>query len=163
SKIGLLILVLGFGGVVETAWSVRQNIGFGPQGCRVLAGRFYGPSFTFGAEQTRPVSAATAIGVDNAFGAVTVRAGEAGAGKGGGRSEAAGPPRRRARLRRGGGPLAGGPARTGGGPGRSGPSERGARARRRHDAPHRRPDRAGRLRRGRRRHRPRRPRDPRPA
>jgi DUF4097 and DUF4098 domain-containing protein YvlB len=78
SKIGLLILVLGFGGVVETAWSVRQNIGFGPQGCRVLAGRFYGPSFTFDAEQTQPVAAGTAIEVVNAFGGVTVRAGEAG-------------------------------------------------------------------------------------
>jgi len=78
SKIGLLILVLGFGGAVETAWSVRQNIGFGPQGCRVLAGRFYGSSFTFDAEQTQPVPAGTAIEVVNAFGGVTVRAGDAG-------------------------------------------------------------------------------------
>jgi DUF4097 and DUF4098 domain-containing protein YvlB len=75
SKIGLLILVLGFGGVVETAWSVRRNIGFGPQGCRVLAGRFYGPSFTFDAAQTMPVPAGTAIEVDNSFGGVNVRAG----------------------------------------------------------------------------------------
>lgn len=78
SKIGLLILVLGFGGAVETAWSVRQNIGFGPQGCRVLAGRFYGSSFTFDAEQTQPVPAGTAIEVVNAFGGVTVRAGDPG-------------------------------------------------------------------------------------
>jgi len=78
SKIGLLLVVLGFGGVVETAWSVRQNIGFGPQGCRVLAGRFYGPSFTFDAQQTMPVPAATTIEVDNAFGGVDVRAGEPG-------------------------------------------------------------------------------------
>jgi DUF4097 and DUF4098 domain-containing protein YvlB len=78
SKIGLLLLVLGFGGVVETAWNVRQNIGFGPQGCRVLAGRFYGSSFTFDAAQTVPVPAGTAIEVDNAFGGVTVRAGEPG-------------------------------------------------------------------------------------
>ena len=78
SKIGLLILVLGFGGAVETAWSVRQNIGFGPQGCRVLAGRFYGSSFTFDAEQSRPVPAGTAIEVVNAFGGVTVRAGDPG-------------------------------------------------------------------------------------
>ena len=66
SKIGLLILVLGFGGVVETAWGVRQNIGFGPQGCRVLAGRFFGPSYTFDAEQIQPVPAGTAIEVVNA-------------------------------------------------------------------------------------------------
>jgi DUF4097 and DUF4098 domain-containing protein YvlB len=78
SKIGLLLLVLGFGGFVETAWNVRQNIGFGPQGCRVLAGRFYGSSFTFDAAQTVPVPAGTAIEVDNAFGGVTVRAGEPG-------------------------------------------------------------------------------------
>ncbi|PYQ11479.1 MAG: hypothetical protein DMF80_21565 [Acidobacteria bacterium] len=78
SKIGLLILVLGFGGAIETAWSVRQNIGFGPQGCRVLAGRYYGPSFSFGADHTQPVSAGTGIEVDNAFGAVIVRAGEPG-------------------------------------------------------------------------------------
>jgi DUF4097 and DUF4098 domain-containing protein YvlB len=78
SKIGLLILVLGFGGAIETAWSVRQNIGFGPQGCRVLAGRFYGSSFTFDAEQTQPVPAGTAIEVVNAFGGVTVRAGDPG-------------------------------------------------------------------------------------
>jgi DUF4097 and DUF4098 domain-containing protein YvlB len=78
SKIGLLLLVLGFGGVVETAWSVRQNIGFGPQGCRVLAGRFYGPSYTFDAQQTVPVPAGTTIEVDNAFGGVDVRAGEPG-------------------------------------------------------------------------------------
>jgi DUF4097 and DUF4098 domain-containing protein YvlB len=78
SKIGLLILVLGFGGAVETAWSVRQNIGFGPQGCRVLAGRFYGSSFSFDAEQTQPVPAGTAIEVVNAFGGVTVRAGDPG-------------------------------------------------------------------------------------
>ena len=78
SKIGLLILVLGFGGVVETAWGVRQNIGFGPQGCRVLAGRFFGPSYTFDAEQIQPVPAGTAIEVVNAFGGVDVRAGDPG-------------------------------------------------------------------------------------
>jgi DUF4097 and DUF4098 domain-containing protein YvlB len=78
SKIGLLILVLAFGGAIETAWSVRQNIGFGPQGCRVLAGRFYGSSFSFDAEQTQPVPAGTAIEVVNAFGGVTVRAGDPG-------------------------------------------------------------------------------------
>lgn len=78
SKIGLLFLVLGFGGVVETAWSVRQNIGFGPQGCRVLAGRFYGASFTFDAAETVTVPAGTTIEVDNAFGGVNVRAGEPG-------------------------------------------------------------------------------------
>lgn len=78
SKIGLLILVFGFGGVVETAWSVRQNLGFGPQGCRVLAGRFYGSSFTYEARQTQPVPAGAGIEVVNAFGGVTVRSGDPG-------------------------------------------------------------------------------------
>jgi Putative adhesin len=78
SKIGLLILVFGFGGIVETAWSVRQNIGFGPQGCRVLAGRFYGSSFSYDARQTQPAPAGVAIEVANAFGGVTVRAGDPG-------------------------------------------------------------------------------------
>jgi len=78
SKIGLLLLILGFGSVVETAWSVRENIGFGPQGCRVLAGRFYGPSFSFVAEQSEAVPAGTALEIDNGFGGVVVRAGEPG-------------------------------------------------------------------------------------
>jgi DUF4097 and DUF4098 domain-containing protein YvlB len=73
AKIGLLILILGFGGVIETAWAVRNRIGIGPAGCRVLRGRFYGPSFTFdGAEERQPVAAATAVEVENAFGGVRV-------------------------------------------------------------------------------------------
>src|SRR6185436_20334314 len=43
SKLGLLILILAFGGAVETAWNVRQHIDVGPLGCRALGGRFYGP------------------------------------------------------------------------------------------------------------------------
>jgi hypothetical protein len=49
-KIGLLILLLGFGAVVETAWQVRGDWRIGPEGCRVIGGRFYGPSYSF--EQT---------------------------------------------------------------------------------------------------------------
>ena len=33
-KIGLLLLILAFGASVETAWTVRHNAGFGPEGCR---------------------------------------------------------------------------------------------------------------------------------
>jgi DUF4097 and DUF4098 domain-containing protein YvlB len=72
AKIGLLILILGFGGVIETAWAVRNRIGIGPAGCRVLRGKFYGPSFTFDAEEQQAVPAATAVEVENAFGGVRV-------------------------------------------------------------------------------------------
>jgi hypothetical protein len=36
AKIGLLVLILGFGGVIETAFAVRNKIGIGPAGCRVI-------------------------------------------------------------------------------------------------------------------------------
>ena len=73
AKIGLLLLLLGFGGVIETAFAVRNKIGIGPAGCRVLRGRFYGPSFTFdAAEERQAVPAATALEVENAFGAVRI-------------------------------------------------------------------------------------------
>ena len=73
AKIGLLLLILGFGGVIETAFAVRNRIGVGPAGCRVIRGRFYGPSFTFdAADERQPVPAATAVEVENAFGGVRV-------------------------------------------------------------------------------------------
>lgn len=73
AKIGLLLLLLGFGGVVETAFAVRNKIGIGPAGCRVIRGRFYGPSFTFdAADEREAVPAGTAIEVENAFGGVRV-------------------------------------------------------------------------------------------
>jgi DUF4097 and DUF4098 domain-containing protein YvlB len=73
AKIGLLVLLLGFGGVIETAFAVRNKIGIGPEGCRVIRGRFYGPSFTFdAAEDRQAVPAGTAVEVENAFGGVRV-------------------------------------------------------------------------------------------
>ena len=73
AKIGLLLLLLGFGGVVETAFAVRNKIGIGPEGCRVIRGRFYGPSFTFdAADEREAVPAGTAVDVENAFGGVRV-------------------------------------------------------------------------------------------
>jgi hypothetical protein len=78
-KIGFLILVLVFGGVVETAWHVRENhFSFGPEGFRVLGGRFYGPSFTFEESAERDLAADTApeIEVRNAFGEVRILPGE---------------------------------------------------------------------------------------
>jgi hypothetical protein len=77
-KILLLIVVLGFGGIVETARVVRGHADLGPTGCRVLAGRFYGPSFGYESEQRHPVAAGTALDVQNSFGAVRVGRGAPG-------------------------------------------------------------------------------------
>ena len=78
AKIGLLLLILLFGATVETAWQVRDHIELGPMGCRVLGGRFYGPSFTFETEETQSVPAAAPVEVENAFGSVRVVSGAAG-------------------------------------------------------------------------------------
>jgi DUF4097 and DUF4098 domain-containing protein YvlB len=78
-KIGFLILLLGFGAVLQTAWSLREDrIWIGPEGCRVLGGRFYGPSFTFEETQERalPEGGAPEVRVENAFGDVKIKAAE---------------------------------------------------------------------------------------
>ena len=78
-KIGFLILVLLFGATVETAWHVREHhYSFGPEGLRVLGGRFYGPSFEFeeNAERALPAEGAAEVEVRNAFGEVRVLPGE---------------------------------------------------------------------------------------
>jgi len=77
-KILLLIVILGFGGIVETARVVRGHADLGPTGCRVLAGKFYGPSFTFESDERHPVPAGTAVEVQNSFGAVRVGRGAPG-------------------------------------------------------------------------------------
>jgi len=79
-KIGFLILLLGFGAVVETAWQVRGDWRIGPEGCRVIGGRFYGPSYTFEqtAERALPAGETPRVEVKNAFGAVKVTAGAPG-------------------------------------------------------------------------------------
>ncbi len=76
-KIGLLLLILGFGAVVETAWHVRGDVRIGPEGCRVIGGRFYGPSYSFEQTQERalPPGEAPRLEVKNAFGSVRVAAG----------------------------------------------------------------------------------------
>ena len=63
-KVALLLFILGFGAVVETSYAVRNHVSFGPMGCRVLAGRFYGPSFTFQAEEKWPAPAGTAVEIE---------------------------------------------------------------------------------------------------
>jgi len=79
-KIGLLILLLGFGAVVETAWQVRGDLRIGPEGCRVIRGRFYGPSYSFEqtAERALPAGEAPRLEIRNAFGGVSVAAGAPG-------------------------------------------------------------------------------------
>ena len=78
-KIGFLILILGFGAAVETSWSIRESrVFFGPEGCRVLGGRFYGPSFTFEetTEAPLPEGEIPRVEVRNEFGDVVVATGE---------------------------------------------------------------------------------------
>jgi hypothetical protein len=79
-KIALLVVIVAFAATVETAWNVRGDVRFGPEGCRVMGGRFYGPSWAFEAQAERAVSEAKAprLEVENAFGAVSVRGGAPG-------------------------------------------------------------------------------------
>src|SRR5207247_5095943 len=77
-KIGLLFLILGLGAGLETAWSVRNHVDLGPEGCRVLGGRFYGPSWAFEDELRQAVPAGARVEVQNAFGSVRVTTGAPG-------------------------------------------------------------------------------------
>jgi hypothetical protein len=79
SKFGLLVLILGFGGTVETAYQVRNHFGVGPWDWQVLTGnKFSGPSYDFEDSESQVVPAGTAVEVENAFGAVHAVAGPAG-------------------------------------------------------------------------------------
>jgi DUF4097 and DUF4098 domain-containing protein YvlB len=78
-KLALLFLLLGFGALVETAYSLKTRMVIGPMGCRVLTGRFQGPSYSFETEETRTgVPAELSLSVENAFGEVRVWKGEPG-------------------------------------------------------------------------------------
>jgi hypothetical protein len=77
-KIGLLVLILCFGALSEISYNVRHELSFGPTGCRVLSGKFYGPSFDFESEERHAVSAPVSVEIDNAFGGVRVESGEPG-------------------------------------------------------------------------------------
>lgn len=72
-KLLLLVAILTCGALIEAAHGVRDELGIGPTGCRVLSGRFYGPSFAFDSEGSRDLAAGSGVLVENAFGAVTVR------------------------------------------------------------------------------------------
>ncbi len=79
SKFGLLVLILGFGGTVETAYQVRNHFGVGPWDWQVLTGnRFTGPSFSFEETESQVVPAGTPVEIDNAFGGVQAVPGAAG-------------------------------------------------------------------------------------
>jgi DUF4097 and DUF4098 domain-containing protein YvlB len=77
-KLAFLFLLLSFGAAVETTWSVKHNLGIGPEGCRVIGGQFYGTYFTFDEETTRALAEGAPVTVENAFGAVKVGAGAPG-------------------------------------------------------------------------------------
>ena len=71
-KLLLLLAILTCGAGIEVAHGVRDELSIGPTGCRVLSGRFYGPSFEFETAERRAVEPGTAVLVENAFGAVVV-------------------------------------------------------------------------------------------
>jgi Putative adhesin len=78
-KIALLILIVGFAATVETAWNLQGDVRFGPEGCRVMGGRFYGPSWSYETAGERAVTAASPrLEIENAFGGVKVSAGAPG-------------------------------------------------------------------------------------
>jgi hypothetical protein len=79
SKVGLLFLILGFGGTVETAWHVRNHFGVGPWDWEVLTGgKFSGPSFSFEDTESQVVPEGTTVEIENAFGGVHAVQGTAG-------------------------------------------------------------------------------------
>lgn len=79
-KIAFLVLIVAFAATVETAWNVRGDVRIGPEGCRVIGGRFYGPSWSFESdgEQAVATDRELRLEVKNAFGEVRVRAGAPG-------------------------------------------------------------------------------------
>jgi DUF4097 and DUF4098 domain-containing protein YvlB len=77
-KIGLLLLILGFGSAVEGLWTVRSHVDIGAAGCRVLGGRFNGPSFSFTETKSLEVPSPARVEIANGFGTVSVVEGAAG-------------------------------------------------------------------------------------
>jgi DUF4097 and DUF4098 domain-containing protein YvlB len=75
SKLFLLLGIFALGSIVETATKVRTTIDVGPAGCRVLGGKFYGPSFSFESEERLDAGGAPQVDVENSFGSVVVGAG----------------------------------------------------------------------------------------
>ena len=78
SKVFLLLSILLFGGFLQAAWTVRNQVAFSPLGCRVLGGRFWGDSWSFESEARFDAPPSSAVEVRNAFGAVRVSKGQPG-------------------------------------------------------------------------------------
>ncbi len=76
-RIFLLVGLLGAGTAVETAYQVREHIGVGAFGWRLLGGKFNGPHHVFEEKALRAIEAGTLVAVENAFGDVEVKAGGA--------------------------------------------------------------------------------------
>ena len=76
-RIGLLALILAFGGSIEVLHRVRGHLDFGPWGVRVIGGRFFGPHFAF--EEKRDEATAAVLEIKNSFGAVRTTPSEDGA------------------------------------------------------------------------------------
>jgi len=71
SKVGVLVLILGFGATVETAWHARNHFGVGPWDWQVLTGdKFSGPSFQFEDMEAQVVPEGTPVEIENSFGGV---------------------------------------------------------------------------------------------
>lgn len=72
-KLGLLALILGFGLAVEATHQARASWSLGPAGCRILTGRFHGPSFDFESPALAlDLEGIEGLEVTNAFGHVRV-------------------------------------------------------------------------------------------
>jgi DUF4097 and DUF4098 domain-containing protein YvlB len=75
-KIGLLLLLLAVGGAIEGSWTLQRELQLGPEGCRVIGGRFYGPFFSFEQSEERTLATpASRIEIVNEFGDVRVAPG----------------------------------------------------------------------------------------
>ena len=77
-KVALLFLILAFGAAVEATWLARRELALGPVGCRVLRGKFYGPSFSYDEETRAQLPAGASLEVTNSFGSVRVLRGDPG-------------------------------------------------------------------------------------
>lgn len=77
-KVVLLVAVVAVGAGLQTAVAVRDELSLGAAGCRVMGGRFRGPSFSFESSAAVELPPGATLRLDNAFGAVKVRAGQAG-------------------------------------------------------------------------------------
>lgn len=77
-KVALLVGVLLAGGVIESAYQVRERLGAGPFGWATFGNRSRGPSFAYQSATQAPLPDGAAAAIENAFGDVEVRPGAPG-------------------------------------------------------------------------------------